>query len=321
MPMSGGYTSRVLVVVLATACGSDQPTVSTAEPGRPPRHEDPTPERAAAPRSPSEPALPDSKRSGLVAVTAELAESVAEPRTRTHVDFGPLLGGRHEIQIPTAGTYGSTLRASQRRFLTMERTVLRRIDGGALLTLESDGRAHGCFWAEIDARGTTSRHASESGKHEVREHHEDVRLGVQGRWSPQADRNSARVVLDRFAVRSCVLGPDDRTLDPLTLDCVAVTADALPTPAIVCSIEGTRAGPERVAMLLADTPRDGSWDLREDLDHRSRLELGEDVRPWLLLGAGAQLRILHRDSRTREPLVVTFERHAVRMPTGELIPR
>src|SRR5690606_41855463 len=61
-----------------------------------------------------------------------------------HLELGALVGGRRSITTPTPGRYASLLRASQRRFITMEHTVAESIDGGASIELHPDGRVEAC---------------------------------------------------------------------------------------------------------------------------------------------------------------------------------
>jgi hypothetical protein len=235
------------------------------------------------------------------------------------LDFGPLLGGRRQVATPVAGRYASVLDASQHRFLTWERTLSQSIHGGAMLDLRGDGSALGCAWSTIHRESATGRYASPDGEFHRSADDEVRRLGMRGRWSHPSEGGAAVVELGMVDPSSCELGPAaHEPPQPIVLHCYSVRpGGGLPLAALVCRVEPSDPAVDTVSMLLADTPRSGSWALREDLSRRSTLPIPAGVRPWLVLGSAPGLRIQHRDDREGDPPRVTLEAFAVEVPAAD----
>src|SRR5690606_5957923 len=142
-----------------------------------------------------------------------------------HLELGALVGGRRSITTPTPGRYASLLRASQRRFITMEHTVAESIDGGASIELHPDGRVEACFWATARSGGSISRFASRDGEdhHNQSEHRQ--RLGARGSWRAEPDASSVIVRLDALQWRTCQAGAEAwQPPAPIELPCHALAA-------------------------------------------------------------------------------------------------
>jgi hypothetical protein len=235
------------------------------------------------------------------------------------LELGPLLGGRRLVATPSAGRYASLLDARQRRFLSWEQTLSESIHGGAMLDLREDGSARGCVWSTIHRASATGRYASRDGEFHRSDDDEVRRLGMRGRWSRPPQNSAASVELTVVDPTGCEPGPAAHEPPaPIVLHCYRVeSGGGLPLAALVCLVEASDLAVDTVSMLLADTPRSGSWALREDLSHRSTLSIPDGVRPWLVLGSAPGLRIQHRDDREGDPPRVTLEPFAVEAPAED----
>jgi hypothetical protein len=276
-----------------------------------PRAEEPTPTPAS-----------ESRGSAVEPAPAELGASVRDAVRdaedaidATDLELGPLVGGSRPRAPARPGRYAARLSARQHRFITMEHTVSRSIDGGALLDLHDDGTVDGCAWSKTHGSSAKSHYVTPDGKDHSSSHDNEMILGMRGRWTDNAASGAIVVTLDAFAYGSCDVPPDRPASDPAQLRCHALEAGkGLPVAAIACRLETTQPQLETVALALVDNPRSGSWELRKDMAHRKDYGFPEDAKPWLLLGADDGLRVDHRDSRAREPLRVTVEAERVVPP-------
>jgi hypothetical protein len=185
-----------------------------------------------------------------------------------------------------------------------------------MLELAEDGGAKGCAWSEAHDDSSKSKYATPDGKPSRNESDDEQRFGMRGTW--KAERTGIVVEMDAVEYRNCEVGPGaTEPSTPIQMHCFALDAgDGLPVAAMACRVDETSRAIDAVAMLLADTPRSGSWDLREDLAKRGPDTTPVDAKPWLLLGADPGLHIEHDDG-PREPLNVELEARSVTVPVGE----
>jgi hypothetical protein len=233
--------------------------------------------------------------------------------------LGPLVGGHVPKDSAKPGAYAMQIGARQHRFITMEHTISDSIDGGAVLTLRDDRSVEACVWWTLLSTGSIGKYASKTGKATSTESEQTRRTGARGQWREDTTLGAVVVTLDRVAHGNCEVSPGAvASPAPIQLSCWAVPAGGqLPVDATACRIDTDWDAGEKVAMLLVDTERAGSWALREDLAHRDELDAPADARPWLLLSPTPGVRIRHDDDRSTSPLRVEL---SALPPTTKLPP-
>jgi hypothetical protein len=256
---------------------------------------------------------------GLGARLVERGRKVAAQAP--NLEFSETFGGRPVTHAPEPGRYATALTARQHRFLTMEITLTHSIAGGASLELDDDGGLAGCVWAQTHDASSVGKYASRDGKPSHRDDKNDYRLGLGGTWALDETGHAAVLTVTKLDDRDCVLGPDARALpDPFVLHCYGLDpSPVIPVATLACRLDSDWPSAERVALLLAETPRAGAWALREDIAGRSTFELPDGTRPWLLLGASPGLTIRHDDDRARDPMRLGFSAAPVVTPVGPLL--
>lgn len=298
-----------LLCVLGLSCRARE---AAPEPSREPAQ--PTAE-ASSTATPQRSAPPAESPSEVSQPAGGDAHAEATPATGA-LDLGRLLGRRTDARLPAAGRYAGALHASQRRFITRERTSGRRIEAGLVVELQEDGRASGCGWADTTDRGSTSKYASRDGKAHSTESETSLRIGLDGSWVPAPAGDAALITFDRLSNATCDLKSPYVAPSPVTLTCYGLSADsALPVDGIACRLETSHSTLELAGLLLAGTDRDGAWDLHRDLGRGPRSPRPEGAKPWIILGSEPGLMVTHNDRRRTDGITLNLGATVVAAPS------
>ena len=229
-------------------------------------------------------------------VVREPAVVVERDAPAQRLELGPALGGSAMIQAPSPGRYAVEVGFSQHRFVTMEHTVSQSLSGSAVLELGATGEAKGCFAVRDSSVSDISHYQAHDGKDHHYESGNDELLGARGTWASLPNTNEIELRLDRLGYRACPVADDAPiSAEPLALRCLGLASTSkIPSRALLCRPDPQQHTLAKLSLLLGDKAR--SWQLRDDLAHHEP-PVGDDVEPWLLLGAGEGLRVRGQDDR------------------------
>ena len=221
-------------------------------------------------------------------------------------ELSPLLGGSVVVHSPTPGRWASRVDFDQHYYVTMEHVIRNSMRGSAVLRLDDDGHARACFeTVKYDSSDMSHYQAQDHKDHHYANEFAMV-VGMSGTWSrPSADAPEIEVRFDRMNWRTCEVDPTREPFEQPALRCVAVAANAkIPSEALLCQVPKELHEAAKLALLIADSPRAGSWDQRFEPSGHG-VAPPEDALPWLLLGAEPGFELAAKDhDRDAEPLTI-----------------
>jgi hypothetical protein len=200
-----------------------------------------------------------------------------------------------------AGLYRGAGYYSQHGFLSMERTLVDSIDAHWELEFSPIGEARACVAGSRRQGGSVSHYASDDGKDHHNEHTSEWFVCVSGTWRSEgraADGVSIRFDrashFDRELVEEAY---DIQVVSPWVCFAMNETKHGLGS-VLACrlSLPTRPGGLERAGLFLGGTPRDGSWEMRDEVSRPGEALLSEEHRPWLVFGAEGGVRVESRDS-------------------------
>jgi hypothetical protein len=224
-------------------------------------------------------------------------------------ELGPLLGGKVRERAPTPGRWSSRVSFSQHRFITMEHTIASGISGSAVLRLGDDGSARACFAIRDSSSSDVGRYQTRDGKDHHYGRDDSMVYGMTGTWKLDGSGLEIEIVFDRRVWRTCEVDPNKPPFAEPPLRCFAFAANAkVPSNALLCQVPETFSDIAKLALLIGDSPRAGSWELRRDPSGHGD-EPPADAKAWLLLGAEPGLELeADDDERFAKPLTIQIEK-------------
>jgi hypothetical protein len=222
-------------------------------------------------------------------------------------DLGPLLGGVVIERAPTPGRWSSRVQFHQHRFVTMEHTIENGISGSAVLRLGDDGVARACFEFRDTSTSDISHFQANDGKDHHYEDDHSMVVGMSGSWALDGKGPEILVTFDRMTWRTCEVDPATEPFARPPLRCFGFAANAkVPGDALLCDVPEELDWIAKLSLLTADSPRAGSWWLRNDPSLREPPVTG--ATPRLVLGAEPGFEMQASDTdRDAEPLTIAVK--------------
>lgn len=217
--------------------------------------------------------------------------------------MGDLLGGSLEPVPLVESRYGLRVGYSQKKFITMERTIGAGLNGVLTLELAAGGKASACGGLVETHTGSTSKYASHDGKHHRNENESSRLQGFSGTWAHEGA--GVRISFDAMVHRQCRIGDEGRPVTAvIELTCYGVEHNqALALDAIACRLEGDGRQFLEGFAVQTSGPRAGSWALRNDPVKRGPLPPADDAEPWLVLATDGILVESRDGARASKPEV------------------
>lgn len=226
-------------------------------------------------------------------------------------ELGPLLGGKVVERVPTPGRWSSSVRFSQHRFITMEHTIAKGMSGSAVLRLEDDGSARACFANRDSSSSAISHFQASDGKDHHYTNDYAIVMGMTGTWKLVGNGPEIEIVFDRSVWQTCEVDPAYEPFAQPALRCFGFAANTkVPSDALLCQVPEALDWIAKLALVIGDSPRAGSWAHRHDPSGHG-VEPPTDASAWLLLGAEPGLELSADDrERDAEPLTIRIEKVA-----------